>query len=800
MSRLTVPTVSPENPHIPSNMTTERLTHDAEGKATAAAGDDFAVPRMENWFSDPLVASGVSMKQVLQQSRGGEIAVLDVPAPKLLPGCVLVRMAASLVSAGTERASCEFASKSLLQKAKARPDLVREVISKVRRDGLFSAVAAVRSRLDQPGALGYSSSGTVIGVGEGITDLNVGDRVACAGASYAVHAEFACIPRLLAARIRPDSAVAFEDAAFTTLGAVAVHGVRTADVKLGDVVAVIGLGLLGQLTVQILRAAGCRVLGMDIAPERAELALQLGAHDVSISRDDLRDLCLQHSNGHGADAVLITAETASSEPVDTAGEVARDRGVVVAVGTVGMNIQRKLYFEKELDFRISRSYGPGRYDAAYEQKGRDYPIGYVRWTETRNMEAFLQLLSEGKLDVKSLITHRFPIERAQGAYDLITGGVGQPFLGVVITYPGQADASHEIQLVGKGPAPVLAAEKSMAIGVLGAGNFAVSTLLPALKQLPGVELVGVCAANGSHARYAAEKFGFRYCTTEEQSVLNNPDVNTVVIATRHHLHATQVLAALAAGKHIFCEKPLCLSEIELAEIVRAYAITGHDRLLMVGFNRRFAPMAIKMRAFLKQIREPLALHYRVNAGFIARDHWVNDPEQGGGRILGEVCHFVDFLTFLAGALPIEVQARSVTSLERYSDDNVIISLRFANGSQGTISYLANGDRSYSKERVEVLGGGAVAVLEDFRRLELVRHGRKQTLRSLFRQDKGHRGELEAFAAAIGGRGEFPIPLEEIVSTTLATLRAVESRSLGQPVEVDTGAFISSNWQSRRAVS
>jgi predicted dehydrogenase/threonine dehydrogenase-like Zn-dependent dehydrogenase len=742
------------------------------------------------------------MKQVLQQARVGEIVVMDVPVPKLLPGCVLVQMAASLVSAGTERASYEFASKNLLQKAKARPDLVREVINKVRRVGVFSAVAAVRSRLDQPNALGYSSSGTIVRVGEGVTDLCVGDRVACAGANYAVHAEFACVPRLLVARIPPGSAVSFEEAAFTTVGAVALHGVRMADAKLGDVVAVIGLGLLGQLTVQILKAAGCRVLGMDIAPERAELALRLGADDVSISKDGLRELCLGYSSGHGADAVVITAETASSEPVDVAGEIARDRGVVVAVGTVGMDIQRRLYFEKELDFRVSRSYGPGRYDSAYEQKGRDYPIGYVRWTETRNMEAFLQLLSEGKLDVKSLITHRFPIERAAGAYDLITGRMGHPFLGVLITYPEQAEKTHEIQLTGKGTVTPRTGEKSMAIGVLGAGNFAMSTLLPAIKQLRDVELIGLCAANGSHARHAAEKFGFRYCATEEQRILSDPDVNTVVIATRHHLHANQILAALEAGKNIFCEKPLCLSEIELAEIVHAYSscISGRDPLLMVGFNRRFAPMAIKMRAFLKQVQEPLALHYRINAGFVACDHWVNDPEQGGGRVLGEVCHFVDFLTFLAGAPPIEVQTRSVNGLEQYSDDNVIISLRFANGSQGTISYLANGDRSYSKERVEVFGGGAVAALEDFRRLEMVRRGRKQTFRSRFSQDKGHRGELEAFAAAVCGRGELPIPFDEIVSTTLATLRAVESRSSGQPIEVDTADFIMSSSQSRRAAS
>jgi predicted dehydrogenase/threonine dehydrogenase-like Zn-dependent dehydrogenase len=742
------------------------------------------------------------VKQVLQHARSGEIAVTEVPAPKLLPECVLVQMAASLVSAGTERASYEFAGKNLLQKAKARPDLVRDVINKVRRDGVSSAITAVRSRLDQPNALGYSSSGTIVGVGEGVTDLHVGDRVACAGANYAVHAEFACVPRLLVARIRPESAVSFEEAAFTTVGAVALHGVRVADAKLGDVVAVIGLGLLGQLTVQILKAAGCRVLGMDIAPERAELALRLGADDVSISREGLRDLCLQHSGGHGADAVLITAETASSEPVDVAGEVARDRGVVVAVGTVGMDIQRRLYFEKELDFRVSRSYGPGRYDAAYEQKGRDYPIGYVRWTETRNMQAFLQLLSEGKLDVKSLITHRFPIERAQGAYDLITGRMGHPFLGVLITYPEQAEEIHEVQLGSKGTARLHVREKSMAIAVLGAGNFAMSTLLPALKHLREVDLVGVCAANGSHARHAAEKFGFRYCATEEQRILDDENVNAVAIATRHHLHASQILAALAAGKHIFCEKPLCLTEIDLAEIVHAYAslIPGRDPLLMVGFNRRFAPMAIKMRAFLGKVQEPLALYYRINAGFVARDHWVNDPEQGGGRILGEVCHFVDFLTFLAGALPIEVQTRGVVGLEPYSDDNVIISLRFANGSQGTISYLANGDRSYSKERVEVFGGGAVAVLEDFRRMELLRYGRKQTFRSRFRQDKGHLSELEAFSAAVCGGGELPIPFDEIVSATLVTLRALESRSSGQALDVDTADFIRSNSQSCRAAS
>jgi predicted dehydrogenase/threonine dehydrogenase-like Zn-dependent dehydrogenase len=731
------------------------------------------------------------MKQILQRPRTGEISVSDVPAPQLVPGCVLVRIAASLVSVGTERASSEFASKNLLQKAKARPDLVREVVGKIRRDGLFSAVQAVRSRLDQPLALGYSSAGRVVGIGEGVTDIRVGDRVACAGTGYAVHAEVACVPRLLVAKLPEPSPITFDEAAFATLGSVALHGIRTADVKLGDTVAVIGLGLLGQLTVQILKAGGCRVLGMDIASNRAELASRLGADATAALSSEFRDLCYARSRGAGVDAVLITAETPSSDPVNLAAEIARDRGIVVAVGMVGMDIERRLYYEKELDFRISRSYGPGRYDAAYEQKGHDYPIGYVRWTETRNMEEFLELLTDGKLDLKSLITHRFPIDRAHGAYDLITGRTGEQFLGVLITYPEQPDQSQILELVEKGRGS--RAIKPVAIGLLGAGSFAVSTLLPATKQVSGVEFVGVCNATGVRGCHAAEKFGFQYCTTDEKEILNDARINTVLIATRHHLHARQVVAALNAGKHVFCEKPLCLSEEELADVVRSYtrSTTTQQPVLMVGFNRRFAPMALRMKAFLSEVKEPLAMHYRVNAGYLPPDHWVHDPEQGGGRILGEVCHFVDFLMFLASSSPVEVQASSLANPGQYSGDNVVVSLRFANGSQGTIGYLANGDKSFSKERVEVFGGGAVAVLEDFRRLELVRHGKKQTMRARWRQDKGHRGECEALANAIRTGQAVPIPFDQIVGATLATLRIQDSLALGRSMSADVAAFVGS---------
>jgi predicted dehydrogenase/threonine dehydrogenase-like Zn-dependent dehydrogenase len=734
------------------------------------------------------------MKQILQDARTGAIAVEEVPAPQLLPGCVLVRVAASVVSAGTERASTEFARKGLLQKARSRPDLVREVIQKVQRDGIFSVVQAVRSRLDQPQNPGYSSAGTVLAIGEGVTDLQPGDRVACAGAGFAVHAEIACVPRLLVARIPLCQAgrngeVPFEEAAFATLGAVALHGMRTAEAKLGDLVAVIGLGLLGQLTVQLLKAAGCRVLGLDLDSARADMARQLGADATASSAGVFEDLCSEESRGVGVDSVLITAETSGSEPVNLAGAIARDRAIVVAVGTVGLDIERKTYYEKELDFRISRSYGPGRYDSAYEQKGRDYPIGYVRWTETRNMEAFLQLLAERKIDIGRLITHRFPVERGHSAYELIMGRSRERFLGVVIQYCGIVDDSHTLKLAPERLRNESVCVSNVAVGLLGAGVFASGTLIPALKASSDTTLVAVCTATGSHAQHTAKKFGFLECTTEEKEIIQNPSLNTVVIATRHHLHASQVVAALAVGKHVFCEKPLCLSGGELQAIVRAYfgATPSRRPLLMVGFNRRFAPMITQMKSFLAQTAEPLAMHYRVNAGVLPLDHWVNDRERGGGRILGEVCHFMDLLMFLSASPIIEVDTRSLADPGRYSCDNVFILLRFANGSMGTISYLANGDRSFPKERIEVFGGGSVAILEDFHRLELVRHGRRQTLHSRWRQDKGHRAEWAAFAQSVLRGAEAPIGFDDIVCSTLATLRIADSVAAGKRLAVQSAA-------------
>ena len=713
------------------------------------------------------------MKQVLQNARTGEIEVAEVPAPVIAPGTVLVQIATSLVSAGTERASSEFAAKSLLQKARSRPDLVRDVIAKVRREGLLSASAAVRNRLDQPSALGYSSAGTILQIGEGVTDLKPGDRVACAGAGYAVHAEYAVIPRMLVARI-PASTVDFDSAAFTTLGAVALHGARTAEVKLGDTVAVIGLGLLGQLTVQVLIAAGCRVLGFDLIQSRADLASRSGALAATTSETEFADLCTRHSAGHGVDSVLITAETVSSGPVNLASRIARDRGTVVAVGTVGMDLQRKLYYEKELDFRVSRSYGPGRYDTAFEQKGRDYPIGYVRWSETRNMEAFLQLLADQKVDVRPLITHRFYIHEAPAAYELITGQTQEPYLGVLISYPQEeAGPQRRLELV---PRPQKSHSGSMRVGLLGAGLFATGTLIPAIRKAGEVELATVCATNGLRAQSAAKKFGFAACTTDEDELFRDPEIDSIVVATRHHLHARQVVRALESGKHVFCEKPLCLRESELSHI-RAAVASHPGSLLMVGFNRRFAPFAQRMKAFLAATGGPLVMHYRVNAGSLPGDHWLNDSEQGGGRILGEACHFVDFLSFLCDAAPISVDARTVIRAAGVFD--VIASIEFSDGSQGTLEYVCSGDRVFGKERCEAFGGGGVAVLDDFRRLELVRHGKRQVHRSFMRQDKGHESEWQAFTAAVRGGGPAPLSFAEIWNTTLATIRILEAVHSGK---------------------
>ncbi|HJS98195.1 MAG TPA: bi-domain-containing oxidoreductase [Terriglobales bacterium] len=721
------------------------------------------------------------MKQLIQSVRTGEVSLADVTPPQLSPGSVLVRNLASVLSAGTERKLAEFGGKNLLRKAAARPDLARQIVDKARREGVAAAFDAVQSRLNEPAPLGYSSAGIVLEAGEGVTNVRPGDRVACAGYGYACHAEAISVPQLLVAKIpsRPGQEVSFEEAAFTTLGAIALHGIRTAEVKLSDAVAVLGLGMVGQLTVQLLRAAGCRVLAFDPNRTRAALAQQLGAEYVASSAEQFKSVCA-HAAGQGLDAIIITADTASNEPVQLAGEIARDRATVVAVGAVGLSIPRKLYYEKELDFRVSRSYGPGRYDPEYEEKGLSYPVGYVPWTQTRNMEAFLKLLADGKLDVQALISHRFSIADGVRAYDLIGGRTGQSYLGVVLTYAHKQPLQPKVELkVDAQPASAQINSK-LRIGVLGAGNFATRILLPAVKAAGPVELIAICSRSGLRAQDAGRKFGFGYATSSEAQLLADEGIDAVVIATPHHLHARQVVAALEAGKHVFCEKPLCLSEEELTEILAAWQ-TAPGRLLMAGYNRRFSHMARALKEFIGESGEPLMMSYRVNAGLIPRTHWIQDPERGGGRIIGEVCHFVDFMTYMAGCSPVRVYSHILPNANLYCDDNLVATLQFEDGSAGSITYVANGDKTLPKERFEVFTGGRGAVLDDFRRVELRQNGRVKLHRSFMRQDKGHGQGWSAFTEAILHQRPGPIPGAELVSTSLATFAILRSARSGEPV-------------------
>ena len=716
-----------------------------------------------------------TMKQVVQEMRSGETRVLEVPVPSPGPGTALVRTAASVVSAGTERMLVEFAAQGWIGRARSRPDLVRQTLDKVRREGLLTTLAAVQNRLDQPMPLGYSSSGVIAAVGDGLHGFRVGDRVACAGGGHAVHAEYAVVPQNLMAHV-PEG-VDLEQAAFATLGAIALHGFRLAEPQVGDSVVVIGLGLLGLLAAMQARAAGARVFGVDLDAARVERARQMG-FDCS-ERDAALDGAASATRGRGFDIVLVCADTPSSDPVDLAGQLARDRARVVVLGNVGIDVPRRTYYEKELSLRVSRSYGPGRYDPLYEEAGVDYPIGFVRWTEGRNLQAFVDLLAARQIDVHSLITHRFPIERAAEAYEVIGGREQAPFLGVVITYPAQdVVQAARVDLHSKGAR----AESSVRLGVLGAGSFATGVLLPALKGVQELERVGIASGAGLSAATAGRKFGFHYAAGGEQEILADPSINTVAILTRHAAHARQTVAALQAGKHVFCEKPLALTRDQLLEI--AAALRTSDQLLTVGYNRRFAPLAVELRRFLRASDAPLAIHYRVNAGMLPAKHWLHDPEQGGGRLIGEACHFLDFITFLIGALPTRVWAAGLPDAGPYQEDNVMIGLEYGDGSVGTVAYLACGDRSLPKERVEAFGGGRAAVLDDFRRLETYHAGRRHVRQTWLRQDKGHRAEWQVFAAAIRSGGPPPIAYDQLMAASLTALAAVEALRTRNPVALE----------------
>ena len=715
------------------------------------------------------------MKIVVQNFKTGKISVADMPSPAVPENGILVKTQASLISAGTDRAMVGLARKSYVGKALARPDLLGRVYRKVKDSGFRSAFRAIRNVIAEPRTLGYSLVGQVMAVGPGVTGVAVGDRVACAGAGHANHAEIAAIPGNLFVPVPPG--VADEDAAYVTLGAIAMHGLRQADRQLGASVLVVGLGLVGQIMVQLCRAAGLKVIGLDPDTAKLDLARQFGVVIAATPDDpELAAGIAAATDGNGVDAVLLTAGSRDSgAPFKDIAPHCRDRARGVVVGDVKMDISRDVYFKKELEIMQSRSYGPGRYDPDYEEKGRDYPIGYVRWTERRNMKAVLDMMAAGTLDMRALTTHRFPVEKADEAYGLIAGPASDFTVGIVLTYGGEGSASAPSPAVPAAPKKVAG---KVGLGIIGAGNFAKSVLVPALMNTGGFDVRGVVSARGVSAEGLKETTGAGYAATDPARVFEDADVDAVVIATRHDSHARLVIEALKRGKHVFVEKPLCLTRDELSgiEVAAKDAAKEGGGILMVGFNRRYSPLIRDLIAHFEGRKEPLAMIYRVNAGRIPKDHaaaWVHDPEIGGGRIVGEACHFVDTLQAITGARPVDLHATGLNPgrPDLAADDVVTLTIRFDDGSLGTVHYFSNGDAAYPKERLEVFGQDRVAVVDDFRSLELTAGGRTKSRKSQT-QRKGFAEEAQAFLEACRS-GQAPVALASLMDTTLVTLLAVE---------------------------
>ena len=693
------------------------------------------------------------MRQVIQSLKTGAIEVADVPCPKVTKGKVLIRTSCSLVSAGTERMLVEFGKAGWIEKARQQPDKVRQVIEKIKTDGFLTTFEAVKNKLDQPLPLGYCNVGKVIAIGEGVSEFRTGDRVVSNGP----HAEVVSVSANLCAKV-PDSVVD-EHAAFTVLGAIALEGVRLIEPTMGECVVVIGLGLIGLITVQLLQAHGCRVLGLDPDRNRVDLAKTFGAEALQITEGaNVITQTEAFSRGHGVDAVIITASTSSSEPVHQAAQMCRKRGRIVLVGVTGLELSRDDFYKKELTFQVSCSYGPGRYDPEYEEKGHDYPIGFVRWTAQRNFEAVLDMMEMGKLDVSTLISHRFKIEDAQKAYEILTNDKGA--LGILLQY--QPEGIQQKSTI------TLAHDRAIkpgqaVVSFIGAGNYATAILIPAFKK-SGARLRIIAANGGVSSLHAARRFRFEEATTDADYVLSDPETEAIVVATRHDSHAPMVIRALEADKHVFVEKPLCLKNEELEAIERTINERPH-LLLMVGFNRRFSPLITKMHSLLANVPGPKAIIITVNAGIIPKEHWVNDPEIGGGRIIGEACHFIDLLRFLVG--------HRFTTWEKFelsskNSDTATLQFSFEDASTGTVHYLSNGHRSFPKERVEVFAGGGVLQLDNFRILRGFGWSGFKSMR-LWRQDKGQMACAKAFIEAIEKGGSYPIPINELLEVHRITI-------------------------------
>ena len=704
------------------------------------------------------------MKQLLQSLTTGTSDLPDLPSPAAARGQLLILTACSLVSAGTERMLVEFGKASWVDKARKQPDKVQQVIEKARTDGLLTTLEAVRSKLDQPLALGYCNVGTVAAVGAGVSGFQVGDRVVSNGP----HAELVAVPQHLCAPI--PVGVSDEAASFVVLASIGLQGIRLAQPTIGETFVVSGLGLIGLLTAQLLVAQGCRVLGLDPDPAKCALAEQLGVTALNLSSGfDPVAWCLEHTSGIGVDGVLITAATSSSEPVHVAAQACRQRGRIVLVGVTGLELRRDLFYKKELSFQVSCSYGPGRYDPAYEQQGHDYPIGFVRWTEQRNFQAVLHALATGALRIDPLISHRFPIEQASAAYEMLSSP--ESSLGILLHYSGTANPQQRTIALPDEPAAAgfrVPSRGQPLLGVIGAGNYASRMLIPAFAKA-GARFHTLAASSGIGPVHVGRKFGFRQASTDVPALLADPSCNTVVIATRHDSHAPLVQQALAAGKHVFVEKPLCLTAEELGAIEAAY--TG-EQLLMVGFNRRFAPLLLVLQQQLQHLSGPKSFVYTCNAGTIPADHWTQDPALGGGRLLGEACHFVDLLRHLA-ASPIEdIQLVSAAD-SKPCPDTFSLQLRFADGSIGTVHYFANGSKAFPKERLEVFAAGKVLRLDNYRKLQAWGFSGFRTRRRPS-QDKGQVACCAAFLAAIEAGGPAPIPVLELFEVQRWLLHALQA--------------------------
>lgn len=785
------------------------------------------------------------MLQVLQNLKSGETTLVEAPAPNAINGQVSIQTRASLISAGTEKMLVEFGQASLLGKAKAQPDKVKQVLDKIKTDGLVPTLEAVFNRLDEPLPLGYCNAGVVIdsrqmavGSGQKAEDSGqlavgngqkaVGSRQLAVGSDHFVvgsrqysigdrvvsngpHAEIVSVPYNLCARI-PDN-VTDEQAAFTVLASIGLQGMRLAEPTLGEKFVVYGLGLIGLITVQLLRANGCEVMGIDINPARLALAEKYGARAVNARHTDPVTAAMSWSNGKGVDAVLITASAKTDEIVHLSTGMCRKRGRIVLVGVVGLNLRRTDFYVKELSFQVSCSYGPGRYDDKYEQSGQDYPYGFVRWTEQRNFEAILQLLSSGKLVVDDLITHRIPFAEAPRAYDLISKDPGA--LGVILQYPNEVDASPTISLPSGGRA---SQSGKAVIGLIGAGNFSKMTLMPALAKT-NARLAYISDLKGDAAVHLAKKFAFNQATTDYTTILNDPEVNAVIIATGHASHAELVCESLNAGKHVFVEKPLAMDVDELAGIVECLegtqaaisspssvirrrssdlrglssVVRGQNKegrgqrsdgaTLMVGYNRRFSPHVQKIKSLLQGRSEPLAMTMTVNAGIIPANHWVHDPVRGGGRIIGEACHFIDLMVYLTDSTIFAVAAAQMGAGVAVHEDKMSITLSFADGSVGTINYFANGSKAYPKETLEVFSEGRVVRLDNFRATTAVGFKGLRRFKTR-RQDKGHAAEFAAFVNLVEAGGEPLIPLHELINVSLASFAAMTSAAEKRYVVLD----------------